>query len=155
MLRQTSVLAWLVIVLICVSCPVYAAERPIPDCSDGTWQLIRQEINVLDRVPWSLGRLYVKINSPQVACLTLSLLWDMARPVYQTWGTLDKHFQSVQRLQIWSPPAKGSKMEHVLRVDEKDRVLSVVIMIYEGESERAIAWEKFANPLVDAPPASY
>jgi len=125
----------------------HVAQSPVPDCSDGTWNFVKQEVNVLDGVPWSLGRMYTKRAPDKVlGCLTISLLWDFEYPVYQTWGTFKDHVQSLRKGQTWTPSVKGSKMEHVLRVDDKNTVLSAVLMLYDGDAEHPAIWETYRNP---------
>lgn len=153
-LTHTLALALIAFALFGVPYTAHVAQTPIPDCSDGTWTFVEQKINFLEGVPWSLGRIYTKLAPPKVlGCLTISLLWDFEYPVYQTWGTFQEHVQSLRKDQVWVTPVRGSKMEHVLRVDEQNKVSSAVLMIYDGDAKHPAAWGTYRNLLAEPVPS--
>lgn len=138
------------------STPAKLTPREVldPDCSDGSWSLIKTEENSLRGVIWGTTRAYVKLAPPtMLGCITVSLLWDKERPVYQTLGTATKQQQSLRVNSEWTPPIRGSKVQYTLALDARNQVISITFALYDGEeSDVQVLTRVYKNPLLSSPP---
>ena len=123
------------------------------DCSDGSWALIKTEKTFLQGLAWGIMKVHVKIVPPAaLGCVTVSLLWENKRPIYQTWGTHIEQHQSLRLDNGWTPPVRGSKMQYTLVIDRRERIVSVTLALYDGEESDIQAVSKaYANPMIPPP----